>query len=115
MATKSFKLNTGAEMPAVGLGTWQGGAEEVKKAVSYAVQNGYKLVDCAYCYGNEESVGEGLKDAFAAGVKREDVFVTSKVWTTYITSDERVELALDKSLKALGLEYLDLFLIVSPL
>ncbi|CRK37098.1 hypothetical protein BN1708_020219, partial [Verticillium longisporum] len=86
-------------------------AGKVKAAVSFAVQNGYKLVDCAYCYANEDEVGEGLKDAFAAGVKREDIFVTSKLWGTYQTSDARVEEALDKSLKSLGLEYLDLYLI----
>ena len=82
----------------------------MKKAVSHALQNGYKLVDGAYCYGNEDEVGEGLKEAFAAGVKREDVFVVSKVWTTYST---RVEQGLDKSLKSLGLDYVDLYLVVS--
>lgn len=101
---------TDASIPA---GTWQGEAGKVKAAVSYAVQNGYKLVDCAYCYANEEEVGEGLKEAFAAGVKREDIFVTSKLWGTYQTSDERVALGLEKSLKALGLDYLDLYLLVS--
>ncbi|RNJ59416.1 H/ACA snoRNP pseudouridylase subunit [Verticillium nonalfalfae] len=117
MADQTFKLNTGASIPAIGLGnpgTWQGEAGKVKAAVSFAVQNGYKLVDCAYCYANEDEVGEGLKDAFAAGVKREDIFVTSKLWGTYQTSDARVEEALDKSLKSLGLEYLDLYLIHWP-
>lgn len=95
------------------LGTWKGEAGKVKAAVSFSLQNGYKLVDCAYCYANEIEVGEGLKEAFAAGVKREDIFVTSKLWGTYETSDERVELGLDKSLKALGLDYLDLFMVVS--
>jgi diketogulonate reductase-like aldo/keto reductase len=78
--------------------------------VSHAVRNGYKLVDCAYCYANEDEVGQGLKEAFDAGVKREDIFVTSKVWATYTT---RVEEGLNKSLKALGLDYVDLFMIVS--
>lgn len=91
-------------------GTWQSKAGEVQTAVSYALQNGYKLVDGAYCYGNEDEVGQGLKEAFDAGVKREDVFVVSKVWTTYNT---RVAEGLEKSLKSLGLEYVDLFLIVS--
>ena len=80
------------------------------EAVSFAVQNGYRLVDGAYCYGNEDEVGQGLRAAFDAGVRREDVFVVSKVWTTYNT---RVELGLDKSLKSLGLDYVDLFLVVS--
>ena len=91
-------------------GTWQSAAGEVQKAVSYALKDGYKLVDGAYCYGNEDEVGQGLKDAFDSGVKREDVFVMTKVWATYNT---RVELALDKSLKSLGLYYVDLFLVVS--
>lgn len=84
----------------------------MKTAVSFAVQNGYKLIDCAYCYANEDAVGEGLREAFAAGVRREDVFVVSKLWTTYTTSDERVQLGLEKSLKSLGLDYVDLFLLV---
>ncbi len=53
-----------------GIGTWQAPAGQVKEAVAYAVKNGYKLVDCAYCYGNEDEVGDGLKEAFAAGIKR---------------------------------------------
>ncbi|KAL6858229.1 H/ACA snoRNP pseudouridylase subunit [Amphichorda felina] len=112
MADKTFKLNTGAEIPAFGLGTWQGEPGKVKTAVAHALKGGYKLVDCAYCYGNEDEVGEGLAEAFAAGVKREDVFVMTKVWATYTS---RVELGLDKSLKALGLDYVDLFLVHWPL
>lgn len=73
------------------------------------MKSGYKLIDCAYCYANEEEVGQGLAEAFAAGVKREDIFVVTKVWATYTT---RVELGLDKSLKSLGLDYVDLFLVV---
>ncbi|GAB0136002.1 H/ACA snoRNP pseudouridylase subunit [Epichloe bromicola] len=112
MSDLKFKLNTGAEMPAIGLGTWQSKPGEVKNAVSYALQNGYKLIDGAYCYGNEDEVGEGLKEAFSNGVKREDVFVVSKVWATYNT---RVAEGLDKSLKSLGLDYVDLYLIHWPL
>lgn len=61
----------------------------------------------AYCYGNEDEVGEGLKEAFDSGVKREDVFVTTKLWCTY---HSRVEQNLDMSLKSLGLDYVDLYL-----
>ena len=76
----------------------------------HALKSGYRLIDCAYCYGNEEEVGQGLAEAFATGVcKREDVFVVSKVWATYTT---RCELGLDKSLEKLGLGWVDLFLVV---
>lgn len=94
-------------------GTWQSEPGKVKSAVTHALQQGYKLVDCAYCYANEDEVGAGLKEAFSSGAaKREDVFVISKVWATYNT---RVEQGLDKSLKSLGLDYVDLFLVHWPL
>jgi glycerol 2-dehydrogenase (NADP+) len=92
-------------------GTWQSAPGEVKTAVSFALKNGYKHVDCAYCYGNEDEVGEGLKEAFASGVKREDIFITTKLWCTY---HSRVEDNLDISLKSLGLEYVDLYLMHWP-
>ncbi|KAI1493665.1 NADP-dependent oxidoreductase domain-containing protein [Biscogniauxia mediterranea] len=112
MAPKSFKLNTGQEIPAVGLGTWQSGPGEVAAAVTAALKHGYRLIDAAYCYGNEDEVGQGLKAAFDAGYcKRSDVFVMTKLWNTYAT---RAELGLDKSLAALGLDYVDLFLVHWP-
>lgn len=111
MAETRFKLNTGAEIPALGFGTWQSPAGEVQKAVKYALSVGYKHVDGAYCYANEEEVGEGLKQAFESGIKREDIFVTTKLWGTY---SSRVEEGLDKSLKSLGLDYVDLFLMHWP-
>lgn len=92
-------------------GTWQSAPGEVAASVSYALKEGYKLVDCAYCYGNEDEVGQGLREAFASGVKREDIFVMTKVWCTYQT---RVEESIDKSLKSLGLDYVDLFLVHWP-
>jgi diketogulonate reductase-like aldo/keto reductase len=93
------------------LGTWQSEAGLVKKAVSYALSIGYRHIDAAYCYGNEDEVGEGLKEAFASGIKREDVFVTTKLWCTY---HSRVEQNLDMSLKSLGLDYVDLYLMHWP-
>ncbi|ORY60648.1 NADP-dependent oxidoreductase domain-containing protein [Pseudomassariella vexata] len=111
MAPTSFKLNTGQEMPAVGFGTWQAAPGEVAKAVETALKSGYKLIDAAYCYGNEDEVGAGLKAAFASGIKREDIFIMTKLWNTYST---RVSLGLEKSLKALGLDYVDLYLVHWP-
>ncbi|KAJ9302235.1 hypothetical protein DTO271G3_1101 [Paecilomyces variotii] len=108
-----FKLNTGAEIPALGLGTWQSGPGEVETAVSHAISVGYRHIDTAFCYQNEQEVGNGLREAFASGkVKREDVFVTTKLWCSYHT---RVEEALDLSLKNLGLDYVDLYLMHWPL
>ncbi|SPO03794.1 probable aldehyde reductase [Cephalotrichum gorgonifer] len=114
MTDKTFKLNTGQEIPALLFGTWQGEAEKVKAGVTHALLGGYKGVDGAYCYANEDSVGEGLRDAFAAGVKREDVFIVSKVWCTYQSTPERVAEGIDKTLKSLGVDYLDLALVHWP-
>lgn len=102
MAT--FTLNTGAKIPAVGLGTWKSSPGEVKTAVAHALKSGYRHIDAAFVYGNESEVGEGLKEAFDSGLKREEVFVTSKLWCTHHREPEK---ALDEGLKKLGLEYVD--------
>ncbi|KAJ4422414.1 H/ACA snoRNP pseudouridylase subunit [Gnomoniopsis sp. IMI 355080] len=113
MADLTFPLNTGAKIPAVGYGTWQAAPGVVAEGVYHALKVGYRLLDCAYCYGNEAEVGQGLAKAIKEGiVKREDVFVVTKVWTTYNT---RVSLGLEKSLSALGLNYVDLYLVHWPL
>ena len=70
---RSFKLNSGYSIPAVGLGTWQSGPNEVKEAVAAALKIGYRHIDAAAVYGNESEVGEGIK---ASGVDRKDVFVS---------------------------------------
>jgi diketogulonate reductase-like aldo/keto reductase len=69
------------------------------------------LIRPAYCYANEEEVGKGLKEAFESGIKRKNIFVTTKLWGTYAS---RVEEGLEKSLKNLGLDYVDLFLMHWP-
>ncbi|KAK3056374.1 H/ACA snoRNP pseudouridylase subunit [Extremus antarcticus] len=111
MTDQDFTLNTGHKIPALGLGTWQSEAGQVKTAVAHALKSGYRHIDAAFVYGNENEVGEGLKEALSAGVKREDIFVTSKLWCTY---HRRTEECLDESLKRLGLDYVDLYLMHWP-
>lgn len=112
MSDTVFTLNTGATIPAVGLGTWQSEPGQVKAAVAHAIKVGYRHIDCAYAYGNEDEVGQGIKEGLqATGLKRSDLFITTKLWCTYHT---RVEQNLDMSLKALGLDYVDLYLMHWP-
>ncbi|KAJ4294209.1 hypothetical protein N0V90_007899 [Kalmusia sp. IMI 367209] len=98
-----FKLNTGAEIPAVGLGTWKSEPGEVRKAVAFALKDGYRHIDAALIYGNEKEVGQGIQDS---GIQREEIFITSKLWNTH---QDNVEEGLKKTLEALGTTYLDLY------
>lgn len=108
---KCFKLSNGYEIPQVGFGTWQTpNGETAMQAVKAALQCGYRHIDTAAIYGNEKSIGEGIRKS---GVCREDLFVTSKVWNTE-RGYEKTLAAFDKTLADLGLEYLDLYLIHWP-
>ncbi|KAG0095280.1 hypothetical protein BGZ93_006074, partial [Podila epicladia] len=71
------KLNTGASIPQVGLGTWQSKPDVVKHAVKVALQSGYRHIDCAWIYGNEKEVGEAIRES---NIPREELFITTKLW-----------------------------------
>src|SRR2546423_15530692 len=104
-------LNDGAKIPVLGLGVWQAGAgKETRKAVSSALESGYRLIDTAKMYGNERDVGAAVRES---GIQREEIFVTTKLWN----SDHGFEAALrafEGSNRELGLEYVDLYLIHWP-
>lgn len=111
---KTLKLLDGTKMPALGLGTWKSEPEAVYRAVRSALDVGYRHIDCAAIYQNEEEVGRALSDAFQDGdLKREDVWITSKLWND-AHAPEQVRPALETSLRKLHVEYLDLYLIHWP-
>ncbi|HQR12372.1 MAG TPA: aldo/keto reductase [Casimicrobiaceae bacterium] len=104
-------LNNGLQMPMVGLGVFQiPDAKECERSVIDAIETGYRLIDTAASYMNEEAVGRGLR---ASGIARADLFVTTKLWVQH-TGYERTQQAIDRSLKRLQLDYLDLYLIHQP-
>lgn len=104
-----IKLNNGVMMPRLGLGVYKSG-ENTKQAVLDALEAGYRLIDTAAFYGNEREVGEAIRES---GIKREEIFVTTKIWNNYQREHRQIE-AFNKSMEALGLDYIDLYLIHWP-
>jgi len=111
---KTLKFQNGDSMHAIGLGTWKSKGNDVKQAVKNALYQGYRHIDTAAAYDNEEIIGEALAEVFAEGkIYREDVFITSKLWNDAHQNGYVIP-ALEESLKKLQLDYLDLYLIHWP-
>jgi glycerol 2-dehydrogenase (NADP+) len=106
--TRTFTLNTGAKIPAVGLGTWQSKPNEVAIAVEHALRAGYRHIDTALAYGNEKEVGQGIK---ASGVPRSEIWLTTKLDNTW---HKHVNEGIKSSLESLETDYVDLYLMHWP-
>ena len=107
--TKTILLNSGYEMPILGIGCFQLSNEQAENSVYWALRDGYRLIDTARIYGNEEGVGRGIRKAIDEGlVTREEIFVTTKMWTSDFDNGAA---AIDASLSRLGLDYIDLMIL----
>ena len=107
---EKIKLNNGVEMPLIGYGVYLVTPEECEKCVSEALSVGYRSIDTAQAYLNEEGVGKAWKKS---GLKREELFLTTKVWITK-SGDKKAAESIDSSLKKLQTDYIDLLLIHQP-
>ena len=113
-AMQICKLNSGGQIPVIGLGTWKTGGDDARRAVQHAIESGYRHIDCARIYENEADVGRALEFCLRnSTVGRDDLWVTSKLWNdAHAPAD--VKPALQSSLDDLQLDYLDLYLIHWP-
>lgn len=108
---QTVTLNNGVQMPILGFGVFQIPAEQTERAVSDALAAGYRLLDTAAAYGNEEAVGRAIKDS---GIPRQDLFVTTKLWVQDAPAQDNTRRAFETSLTKLGLDHVDLYLIHQP-
>ena len=107
---KEVRLNNGVMMPAIGFGVYQIPVEDTERVVSEALETGYRMIDTAASYFNEEQVGNAIRHS---GLKRDEIFVTTKLWVQDYEYDDALR-AFDKSIKLLGLDYIDLYLLHKP-
>ena len=112
---ETVQFYNGRTMPKIGLGTYRvKDSDECRESVKYAIEQGYRSIDTAMIYGNEETVGQGIKEGLeSTGLSREDLFITSKLWLTDF-GRQNVEDAYRQSVAKLGLDYLDLYLMHWP-
>ncbi|MFG2373167.1 aldo/keto reductase [Streptomyces sp. NPDC048504] len=108
---QTITLNNGVEMPILGFGVYQIPPEQTEQAVSDALAAGYRLLDTAAAYGNEEAVGRAIKNS---GIPREELFVTTKLWVQDAPAEENTRRAFETSLAKLGLDHVDLYLMHQP-
>ncbi|WP_329612139.1 aldo/keto reductase [Streptomyces brevispora] len=108
---QTVTLNNGVEMPILGFGVYQIAADDTERAVSDALAAGYRLLDTAAAYGNEEAVGHAIKNS---GIPRKDLFVTTKLWVQDAPAQDNTRRALEASLTKLGLDHVDLYLMHQP-
>ncbi|MCX5232368.1 aldo/keto reductase [Streptomyces sp. NBC_00233] len=108
---QTVTLDNGARMPLLGFGVYQIPAEDTERAVSEALAAGYRLLDTAATYGNEEAVGRAIE---ASGIPREELFVTTKLWVQDAPAEENTKRAFETSLAKLRLDYVDLYLMHQP-
>ncbi|BDM74798.1 2,5-diketo-D-gluconic acid reductase (plasmid) [Streptomyces nigrescens] len=108
---QTVTLNNGVEMPLLGFGVYRIPAEDTERAVCQALAAGYRLLDTAAAYGNEEAVGRAIK---SSSIPREELFVTTKLWVQDAPAEDNTKRAFTTSLNKLGLDYLDLYLMHQP-
>lgn len=107
---KTIKLNNGIEMPQIGYGVYQVSPDECERCVSDALKTGYRMIDTAQAYHNEEGVGRAVK---SSGINRSDIFIVSKVWISNY-GYEKAKASIDESLRKLQTDYIDLMLLHQP-
>ena len=112
LESATVTMNNGVVMPILGIGTYALSSEQAENSVYWALRDGYRLIDTARIYGNEDGVGRGIRRAIEEGyVTREEIFVTTKMWTSDFGNGDA---AIDASLERLGLDYIDLMSCITP-